>query len=660
MLPQKPKRIWIENVLPQIDCGLHPIKRCIGEKVKVTADIFMDGHDKISALLLYRPSTCENWHEIPMKAVGGDVYAAEFPILELVPHFYTIEAWIDRFSTWKEDLKKKYEAGQDVEIDLLEGAEIIEKASKQAEGADKAWLMERAKFLFSGKTQEERVTSALAQDLHALISHYPDRFNSIIYDKILAVNVDRLRAKYGAWYELFPRSFTTDPEKPGTFKDALKKLPEIASMGFDVVYLPPIHPIGKINRKGKNNSLEAGPEDPGSPWAIGSDEGGHKSMHLDLGTFEDFEEFLEKASKFGLEVALDIAFQCAPDHPYVKEHPEWFIKRPDGSIKYAENPPKKYEDVLPLNFESEDWPHLWEELKSIVTFWIEKGIKIFRVDNPHTKPLDFWKWLISEIRTEHPDIILLSEAFTRPKVMYALAKAGFNQSYTYFTWRNTKQEIIQYMDELTRRRVKEYFRPNFFANTPDILPEFLQFGGRPAFLIRLVLAATLGPSYGIYSGFELCEAEAVKGTEEYLNSEKYEIKTRDWNKTGNVKDYISTINRIRRENPAFSSNDGLRFYEVDNDYLIFYGKTSEDKSNIILVVVNLDPFSVQEGWLNVPVEEFGLGPTDVYQVHDLIGEGRFFWQGEKNYVRLDPSSSPAHIFKIRRKFKTEKDFDYFM
>ncbi|MCA1764820.1 MAG: alpha-1,4-glucan--maltose-1-phosphate maltosyltransferase, partial [Desulfobulbaceae bacterium] len=474
------------------------------------------------------------------------------------------------------------------------------------------------------------------------------------------VVVEAKSAGFSAWYEIFPRSLTADPARSGTFADLEKFLPQIARMGFDVLYLPPIHPIGHTNRKGRNNALAVVENDPGSPWAIGSEAGGHKAVHPKLGTMEDFEHLVAAARKQGLEVALDIAFQCSPDHPYVREHPEWFRHRPDGTIKFAENPPKKYEDIYPLSFDCEEWQSLWHELKSIVLFWIDRGVRIFRVDNPHTKPLPFWEWLIGEVRGEYPETVFLSEAFTRPRLMYGLAKAGFSQSYTYFTWRNTKSQLTEYVRELVESEVSEYFRPNFFPNTPDILPEFLQFGGRAAFLSRLVLAATLSSCYGIYSGYELSENEAVPGTEEYLNSEKFEIKPRDWNKPGNIRAFITRINTIRRQNPALAENRRLRFHRVANDQIIFYSKSTEDFDNIILAAVNLDPHNIQEGWLEVPLELYGIGEHEVFQVHDLIFDNRYLWQGSKNYVRLDPARSPAQIFLLRRRLRTEHDFDYFM
>lgn len=654
------QRVWIENVKPQIDCGRFPVKRTVGETVRVSADIFTDGHDALQAVMCYRLLSAETWHEVPMAFAGNDRYTAAFTVNSLEPYAYTVQAWLDPFTTWRDGLRKKFNAGQDVQSELLEGEQMLRAFALRAREADRRWLEEKAEVIGGDGPQGDRVALALSGEVHSIVSRYPDRSRAASFEPVLQVKVDRERARCSAWYELFPRSAAREPGKHGTFADVEALLPMIAGMGFDVLYLPPIHPIGRVKRKGPNNSLTAGPDDPGSPWAIGASEGGHKAVHPDLGTIEDFEHLVEAAKAYGLEVALDLAYQCAPDHPYVSEHPEWFVHRPDGTIKYAENPPKKYQDVYPINFENENWIELWEELKSVVVFWIERGVRIFRVDNPHTKPLRFWHWLITEIHDRHPDMIFLSEAFTRPKVMNALAKAGFNQSYTYFTWRNTRQELVEYLTELTQTDLKEYFRPNFFTNTPDILPEYLQFGGRAAFMVRLVLAATLSSNYGIYSSFELCEGRAVPGTEEYLDSEKYQIRQWDWDRTGNIREFIARVNKIRRENPALHSNDRLRFHDAENEHLIFYTKTTGDLSNIILVVVNLDPYQKHDGWIHVPLEELNIGAQEVYQVHDLMGDGRYFWQGARNFVRLDPESSPAHIFRIRRRLRTEHDFDYFM
>ncbi|MDC4223828.1 MAG: alpha-1,4-glucan--maltose-1-phosphate maltosyltransferase [Candidatus Manganitrophus sp.] len=654
------QRVIIDRVLPEIDGARYPIKRTVGEKVVVTAHLFADGHDRLSARLLYKPSSEQSWLEVILQPLGNDVWEAAFtPVLNR-PYQYTVEAWIDRFGSWREDLIKRVNAGQDVASELLEGATLISQTARRADSADQEAFRKAAEALSSNRPQNERIAIALDEALADRIARYPDRSRATRYDRVLEVTVDRVRARFGAWYEMFPRSAGPDPARSGTFREAESRLPEIASMGFDVLYLPPIHPIGKSFRKGPNNALVAGPNDPGSPWAIGSEAGGHKAVDPGLGTLDDFRRFVEAARRQGLETALDIAFQCSPDHPYVKEHPEWFRHRPDGTIKYAENPPKKYQDIYPLNFECDQWQSLWQELKSVVEFWIDQGVKIFRVDNPHTKPFPFWEWLIGEVQKRHPEAIFLAEAFTRPKVMYSLAKAGFTQSYTYFTWRNTKPELIEYLTELTQTEARDFFRPNFFANTPDILHEYLQTGGRPAFQIRLVLAATLAASYGIYNGFELCENRAVPGTEEYLDSEKYQIRAWDWNSPGNIKAWVTRINQIRQENPALQANESLRFCTIDNPQLLCYLKTTEDLSNILLAAVNLDPHHPQEGWVQVPIHTLGIAPGESYQVHDLLSGARYLWQGEWNYVRLDPAAFPAHLFRVRRKIHSEKDFDPFM
>jgi starch synthase (maltosyl-transferring) len=655
------KRVVIENLTPEIDGGRFPIKRGIGEKVVVTADIFADGHDAISARLLYRAPKDQEWRDAPMAFVENDRWRGAFFVDEIGIYHYTVEGWIDHFKTWQRDLKKRFDIGQDLKVDLWMGAEVIEKASGKASKEDQHKLLMFSEMMKRAKGVKEMVSAALSEELTELMNTYPDKTFSVLYEKELAVVVDRERALFSAWYELFPRSCGSESGGYGTFKDCVRLFPEIARMGFDIVYLPPIHPIGRTNRKGKNNVLGNNPEDVGSPWAIGSKEGGHKAIHPQLGTIEDFERLIMEAKDHGIEVAMDLALQCSPDHPYVKEHPEWFRWRPDGTVQFAENPPKKYEDIIPLNFETGNWKALWEELKSIVLFWIEKGIRIFRVDNPHTKPFSFWEWWIKEIKKAYPNVIFLSEAFTRPKVMYRLAKIGFTQSYTYFTWRNTKRELIEYLTELTQTEVREYLRPNFWPNTPDILPEHLQYGGRPAFMIRLVLSATLSSNYGIYGPtFELCVNEALPGREEYLNSEKYEIKNWDRGKPESLRDLIARVNRIRKENPALQTTCNLRFYEVDNEMLLFYGKTTEDLSNMIMVVVNLDPFHIQSGWVRVPIHELGIDPNEPYLVHDLLSDDKYIWQGEKNYVELNPSILPANIFRLRKRLKRETDFDYFM
>ncbi|KPJ69517.1 hypothetical protein AMJ44_03740 [candidate division WOR-1 bacterium DG_54_3] len=654
-------RVVIENVRPEINGGRFPIKRVVGEEVVVQADVFCDGHDQVAASLLYRPAQEMKWREVPMKFLVNDRWEAAFAIEEMSDYLYTVQGWVDHFHTWRSDLQKKFEAGQDVKVELLMGVELINGVAERASEEDAKKLKGFARNISKEKKQAKAVALSWEEELAALMRIDPDKSRIAVYEIELKVVVDRERALFGSWYEMFPRSCSPDPKRSGTFEDCKAYLPELAKMGFDVLYLPPIHPIGKTNRKGKNNTPLPRPEDPGSPWAIGNKQGGHKAIDPSLGTLKDFENLLSEAQKHNIEIALDLSFQSSPDHPYVKDHPEWYRKRPDGTIQYAENPPKKYEDIIPFNFETENWKELWEELKSIVIFWIDKGVRIFRVDNPHTKPFPFWEWLIGEVKKDHPEVILLSEAFTRPKVMYRLAKVGFNQSYTYFTWRNTKWELTEYLTELTRSEVCEFFRPNFFTNTPDILPEFLQHGGQPAFVIRLVLAATMSASYGVFGPvFERCLGEALPGTEEYKDSEKYEIKHWDWKEPTALKALMTRINKIRRENPALQTTWNIKFHEVDNDYLLFYSKTTEDLSNIIWVVVNLDPHHTQSGWVKVPLQELGIDASQSYLVQDLISGNEYIWQGEKNYVELNPAVMPAHVLLLHRQHRRESDFDYYM
>ncbi|RPI81790.1 MAG: alpha-1,4-glucan--maltose-1-phosphate maltosyltransferase [Chloroflexi bacterium] len=654
------KRVIIEGVTPEIDSGKFPIKRIVGDEVIVEADILTDGHDAITCALLYRVEGEENWNEVPMTALVNDRWRSSFIVREQGLYFYTVQGWVDHFKTWSRDLAKRVEAGQNVTVDLLIGAEMVAAAREQAADRDASWLSIFAESLRSGG--DEGIRHALSPELARLMSIYRDRRFVTTYDKELVVLVDRERARFGAWYELFPRSCSDIPGQHGTFKDVEKRLDYIATMGFDVLYLPPIHPIGSSFRKGRNNTTETNPDDVGSPWAIGSAEGGHKSIHPALGTLEDFRHLIEAASQYDIELALDIAFQCSPEHPYVTEHPEWFRKRPDRTIQYAENPPKKYQDIYPFDFETEQWRELWEELKSIVKFWAEQGVRIFRVDNPHTKPFPFWEWLITDIKREYPETIFLAEAFTRPRALYGLAKRGFTQSYNYFPWRNTKWELTQYLTELTQTEVREYTGPNLWPNTPDILPEYLQFGGRPAFMARFILAATLGPSYGIYGpAFELCiNIPTAQGREEYLDSEKYEIKHWNLDWPDSLQGLITHVNLIRKENPAFHTNHHLRFHHVDNDQIIAYSKSSVDGTNQVLVVVNLDSHYKQSGFITLPLEELGIDPRQPYQAHDLLTDARYLWQGSQNYVELNPQTIPAHIFVIRRKIRTEHDFDYYL
>ena len=649
--PQLRRRIVVETVHPEVDSGRFPIKRAVGEEVMVSADVFTDGHDKLACALLYRRAGEQRWLELPMSALGNDRYAGTFTVQELGRYEYTIEGWVDRFESWRDEVSKKFGAGQDLKSELLEGAAIVGEAAERVRDAasdDVALLRRASKALADERIkQPERVSRALGVSLQQAMARHADRSRATRYDRVLQVVVERERARFGAWYEMFPRSGGTDPNRSATFDEAARLLPYVASMGFDVLYLPPIHPIGRSFRKGRNNTLDPGPDDLGSPWAIGGEAGGHDAVEPGLGTIDDFVRFRETADRLGLEIALDLAYQASPDHPYVREHPEWFRRRPDGTIKYAENPPKKYQDIYPINFDSEQWQSLWIELKRIVEFWVSHGVKVFRVDNPHTKPFRFWEWALGEIKQRHPDTIFLSEAFTRPKVMRYLAKSGFSQSYTYFTWRNAKDELVEYFTELTRTDVREYMRPNLFANTPDILHEFLQHGGRPAFQIRLLLAATLGATYGIYSGYELAENVPVRpGSEEYLDSEKYQVRIRNFEQPHSIAELIRRVNTIRKEHPALHRDRGLRFHNTDNPNLICYSKRSVDDTDVVLVVVNLDPHNMHHGFVQLPLTDWGLTPDSTVEVLDLLSNERYYWRGEWNYVRLDPQARVGHILQV--------------
>jgi starch synthase (maltosyl-transferring) len=641
------QHILIEAVGPSVDGGRYPVKRVAGDVVTAYADIFRDGHDKIRAQLRWRRVAAGGgpWTEAPMIHVGNDRWEAPFVAEAPGDHVFAIAAWTDVYGSWVEELEKKVEAGLQVPSEIAEGMALIDRALARARGKDRDTLGAVWTALKTATdAPEQALEAAAAPAALALMDLYTPR-DDLRATEAFTVIVDRRVAAYGAWYEMFPRSQGAVPGKGSTFREAALRLPDIQAMGFDVLYLPPIHPIGTTHRKGPNNSLVAGPEDPGCPWAIGNAAGGHTAVEPSLGTLEDFEAFVAAAAAHDLEVALDFAIQCSPDHPWVKEHPEWFYKRPDGTMKYAENPPKKYQDVYPVNFDTPDREALWTALKDVLTFWIDHGVKIFRVDNPHTKPLAFWEWVISELRCAHPDVVFLSEAFTRPKMMKALAKVGFSQSYTYFTWRNHGAELREYMEELSRSGMQEYYRPNFFANTPDILPEILQQGGRAAFKMRAVLAATLAPAYGIYSGYELCENAALPGREEYLDSEKYEVRVRDWDAPGNIKPLITQLNRIRRENPALQRLDNITFLHSDNDQILAYGKREGD--NILIIAVNLDPHHPHHCSVYVPPAYVGVAPDGRYEVTDVLTDARYSWT-ERNYVRLDPELQPAHILRVTR------------
>ena len=641
--------VIIENVEPTVDAGRYPVKREVGDLLTVSADIFKEGHDVLVAFLRYCAPRETRWREVPMRFVDNDRWAGEFTLEQNGRYRFFIEALPDPFLSWLADLAKRTEAGQDVASELLEGQALIEAAADdRARGADARDLRAMAQRLAGASSQAEAVAAAHEAALASLMARYLDRSAVTRSEREYEVVVDRVRARFAAWYEMFPRSARGDGQH-ARLKDAEQELERIAAMGFDVVYLPPIHPIGRSFRKGRNNALTAAPGDPGSPWAIGGEEGGHDAIHPQLGTLEDFDHFVETAAGLGLEVALDFAIQCSPDHPWVREHPEWFFHRPDGSIKYAENPPKKYQDVYPVNFYGAGPGPLWDEMRRIVEFWIAHGVMTFRVDNPHTKPVKFWEWLIRSVQTERPEVIFLAEAFTRPKMMKVLAKAGFTQSYTYFTWRNEKRELVEYFEEITQPPVAEYFRGNLWPNTPDILHETLQKGGLPAFKMRLVLAATLSSLYGVYSGYELGENVPVhEGSEEYLNSEKYEIKPRDWSAPGNLVDFMTTINRIRRQNPALHLYRNLTCYPADDPNIVWYGKMTPGGDNVIFVAANLDLHETHAALVDVPLTKLGLGPDEPYVMHELLSDRRYAWRGARGRVVIDPGVEPAQIFAFHR------------
>ena len=603
-LPKTRSRIQIQRIWPMVDCRRYPVKRSLGERLDVWADVFADGHDVLRAVVRYKSPTARRWCEAPMEPMGNDRWHGSFEVDQLGRWQYTITAWIDRWASWQWELKRKLDAGQkDLTSELLEGAALAGVESLTADEALDPALAPK----------EERRGETSVMPLEAI--------------------VDRERARFGSWYELFPRSW-------GGFAGVEEQLPRLAELGFDVVYFPPIHPIGRTHRKGRNNTLEAGPDDPGSPWAIGGPEGGHTAVNRELGTIEDFDRLVARATELGLDIALDFAIQCSPDHPWLDEHPEWFHRRPDGTLKYAENPPKRYQDIYNVNFDSEDWESLWTSLRDVVLYWVGHGVKAFRVDNPHTKPVAFWEWLIREVQAAHPDVIFLSEAFTRPAMMSTLAKAGFSQSYTYFTWKNTKADLVEFMSDLTQTDWPEVYRPNFFANTPDILHAYLQHGGRPAFEARLVLAATLSPSYGIYSGFEQLENVPVhEGSEEYLNSEKYETRHRAFD--GELLPLAQRLNEVRRENPALQWLPNLTWIETENAQLLGFVKRRE--KNTVFVLVNLDPVQPQEGVAVVPAA-LGLPPT--FRVRDLLDDTPYTWHVGRNYVRLEPGVRQAHVLRV--------------
>ena len=641
------RTVIIENVAPTVDGGRYAVKRRIGDVLDVSADIFKEGHDVVVAFLKYRRARERGWRETPMRFVDNDRWEGRFT-LDVVDRWqFTIEALADPFRSWLADLNKRIDAGQDVASELLEGVALVRAAAGRARGADATRLKDYASRLAGGASQADGVSAAHDEVLLALMDRYVDRDDATWAEQQYEVVVDRERAHFAAWYEFFPRSGV--PGRHGTFKDAEAMLERAARLGFNVVYLPPIHPVGEAHRKGRNNTLTAQPGDPGSVWAIGGADGGHTAVSRELGTLADFDRFVTRARDLNLEVALDFAIQCSPDHPYVHEHPEWFFKRPDGTIKYAENPPKKYQDVYPVNFYGDDLQPLWDEMKRIIDFWVGHGVTTFRVDNPHTKPVRFWEWLIRAVKDEHPDVVFLAEAFTRPKMMKVLAKVGFTQSYTYFTWRNHKQELMEYFQEITSPPVSEYFRGNLWPNTPDILHATLVHGGRPAFRMRLVLAATLSSLYGMYSGYELGEnVPYAEGSEEYLNSEKYELKVRDWSAPSNLDDLIITINGLRREHRALQLYSNLGFYPADDPNILFYGKMTPDRSDAVFVAVNLDPFNTHSAWVELPLGELGIPEDQPYRMHERLGDTWQEWRGRGGRVTLDPHREPAAIFSLHR------------
>jgi starch synthase (maltosyl-transferring) len=660
------RRVVIEGITPCLDGGRFPIKRVVGDMLRVEADVFADGHDELAVRLSWRHEGADPalpWSEQPMEPLGNDRWRAEIRLDAIGRTRYAVVGWIDRLASWERDLRKRLEAGQDVSVDLLIGADLIDGAARRAVAAgarpDAAQLLAWAQDLRATTALETRAQLALDQSLVVLAERYPDRELATTTKANLRVIVDREKARFSAWYELFPRSTSPDPTRHGTFKDVIARLPYVAGMGFDVLYLPPIHPIGRNFRKGPNNNVEASPADPGVPWAIGSPEGGHTAVHPELGTLQDFRALIAAAREQGIEIALDIAFQASPDHPWVKDHPEWFRTRPDGTIQYAENPPKKYQDIVPFDFETPAWQELWLALEGVFRFWIDQGVLIFRVDNPHTKAFPFWEWCVGRITRDHPDVIFLAEAFTRPRVMQRLAKLGYTQSYTYFTWRNSKAELIEYFTELTSPPLVEYFRANVWPNTPDILHEVLQVGGLPMFEARVVLAATLSADYGIYGpAYELGEATPLQhGSEEYLNSEKYQQRTWDLDNPASLRSLITALNAARRAHPALQRNEGLRFHAIDNDQLIAYSKRSQDGSDLVLTIVNLDPHGAQSGTLDLQMEPLGLDPNRPIDVRDELTGAAELWQGTRHSVTLEPGRRQAVVYAVRQSARSEQHFE---
>ena len=656
-IPTSWSRVVLASISPSVDDGRWPVKRSIGEDLEVIAGVVVDGHEKLGVELLFRHEDDPEGEEqvVAMPLRWNDEYVGSFPVEKLGRYEYRVRAWLDHFGTWQDQFRRRVEGGEEQKLlraELQAGAALLKQAGVKARGPAAKQLEAYVRSFEKGD-----VASALEPLVVTLAAEHDPRERAV-ESRTYTLQADPEHARFCAWYEFFPRSAGPDPKKHATLDDAAERLPRIKELGFDIVYLPPVHPIGTTFRKGKDNAPKAARGEPGSPWAIGAKEGGHTAVHPDLGGIEAFDRFVKKADALDLRVALDIAFQTSPDHPWVKEHPEWFKHRPDGTIRYAENPPKKYQDVYPLDFESEAWESLWHALKEVFEFWIDHGVRVFRVDNPHTKPFRFWEWCIAALRREHPDLLFLAEAFARPKVMYQLAKLGYNQSYTYFTWRNTKDELESYAQELFQSDVSDFFRPNFWPNTPDILHEYLVHGGRPAHIIRLILAATMSPAYGLYGPpYEHVDNQQHPEREEYANNEKYEIRAWNWNDPSSLQPLIKRVNRIRRENPALQYMRNIRIHQIDNAHMLAFSKQRDD--NLILVVVNLDPYNTQSGWLHLPLDELQIPDNHAYQVHDLLGGEHYYWHGGNSFIQLNPHVVPAHIFRIHRSERTERDFPYF-
>ncbi len=647
----RPATVVISNLSPLVEGGKYPTKRVIGEPLRIEADIFKEGHDEVVAVLRWRRVGSVDWHEIPMRPLENDRWSASLGFAERGRYEVSITAWGDDFLTWRHDFERRLHGGQtDLSTEIEEGRVILNNAAIRAAAARSS---DDANAIENLTTELMQTPPSGVPDLTgtpaimAMLARWPNRGLATTGEEYIPVLVESKLSSFSAWYEFFPRSAEGLGNRHSTFRDCIPRLDDAAAMGFDIVYFPPIHPIGVSHRKGKNNAVSCEPGDVGSPWAIGGEAGGHRAVEPALGTIDDFVWLLNEARSRGIEIALDFALNCSPDHPYVRNHPEWFYRRPDGSIKYAENPPKKYQDIYPLDFHCDDWKELWEELRDVVLFWVGKGVRVFRVDNPHTKPVAFWEWLISEIHSVDPDVIFLSEAFTRPKMMQTLAKAGFTQSYTYFTWRETAVELRDYVTELTKTSMRDYFRANFWPNTPDILPNHLQHANPAMFKIRAALAATLSSSWGIYSGYELCEGTPLPGREEYLDSEKYQLKARDWDKPGNIKLFIARLNRARRENPALQSYANIEFIPADNDQILAFHKWSDDGQDRLIVVINLDSQRRQESSLHLPLADLGLSPDQEFEVEDVLFEEVYTWRESTNFVSLDPRTKPVHLLKVR-------------